>query len=244
MATLSQQRSAEDWQAEGDRRIAAGDTAGGDAAHCAAVAAAVRDPELLEAGSALAEGRLGVAERLLRPRLKRRPTDVAAMRMLAELAGRLGRYADAETLLRRALDLAPSFREARFNLATILHRRARSTDALAEIDRLLGVDPGNPSYRNLRAAALARLGEFDASLAAYAQPPRRPSAPAEGVDELWPRAQDRRADRRGGDGVPRGDRPGADARRGVVEFGQFEDGAVRRRRCCGDGGGTRFDDRR
>ena len=166
MATLAQ-LSAEEWQARGDELIAAGDAAGGDAAHCAAVAAAVRDPELLEAGAALAEGRLGVAERLLRPRLKRRPTDVAAMRMLAELAGRLGRYADAETLLRRALDLAPSFREARFNLATILHRRARSTDALAEIDRLLALDDGNPSYRNLRAAALARLGEFDAALDAY-----------------------------------------------------------------------------
>lgn len=178
MATVSHQRSAEDWQAEGDRRIAAGDAAGGDAAHCAAVAAGSRDRELLEAGAALAEGRLAVAERLLRPRLKRRPTDVAAMRMLAELAGRLGRYADAETLLRRALDLAPSFREARFNLATILHRRARSTDALAEIDRLLALDAGNPSYRNLRAAALARLGEFDTSLAVYrtllADHPRQP----------------------------------------------------------------------
>ena len=167
MATLTQ-LSAEDWQARGDRLIAAGDAAGGDAAHCAAVAAAVRDAELLQAGAALAAGRLGVAERLLRPRLKRLPTDVAAMRMLAELAGRLGRYADAETLLRRALALAPSFREARFNLATILHRRSRSTDALAEIDRLLALEPGHPSYRNLRAAALARLGEFDTALDTYA----------------------------------------------------------------------------
>ena len=161
-------RSAAEWQAAGDRHIAAGNPVAGDAAHCAAVAAAVRDPELLAAGAALAEGRLAVAERLLRPRLKRLPTDVAAMRMLAELAGRLGRYPDAETLLRRALALAPSFREARFNLATILHRRSRSTDALAEVAHLLTDDPGNPSYRNLRAAALARLGEFDAALADYA----------------------------------------------------------------------------
>ena len=165
---MARLRSAAGWQAEGDRRIAAGDTAGGDAAHCAAVAAAVGDAELMAAAAALAEGRIAVAERLLRPRLKRLPTDVAAMRMLAELAGRLGRYADAETLLRRALELAPSFREARFNLATILHRRARSTDALSEIDALLRLDPANPSYRNLRAAALARLGEFDTALADYA----------------------------------------------------------------------------
>ena len=160
--------TAAQWQARGDRLIAAGDVAGGDISHCAAVAAAIHDAELMAAAAALADGRIAVAERLLRPRLKRLPTDVAAMRMLAELAGRLGRYADAETLLRRALDLAPSFREARFNLATILHRRARSTDALAEIDRLLADEPANPSFRNLRAAALARLGEFDAAIAAYA----------------------------------------------------------------------------
>nr|WP_295658807.1 tetratricopeptide repeat-containing sulfotransferase family protein [Polymorphobacter sp.] len=160
--------TAEAWQDRGDRAIAAGDRASGDAAHCHAVAASVHDAELIAAAVALGEGRLAVAERLLRPRLKRRPTDVAAMRMLAELAGRLGRYRDAETLLRRALDLAPSFREARFNLATILHRRTRSTEALDEIVRLLALDPGNPSYRNLRAAALARLGDFDAALAVYA----------------------------------------------------------------------------
>ncbi|MBV8971134.1 MAG: tetratricopeptide repeat protein, partial [Sphingomonadaceae bacterium] len=160
--------STESLLTEGDRLAAAGAAARADAAYCAAVAAAVRDPELLAAGAALAEGRLAVAEPLLRTRLKRRPTDVAAMRMLAELAARLGRYADAETLLRRAVDLAPSFHEARFNLATILHRRSRSTEALAEVDRLLARDPRNPSYRNLRAAALARLGEFDAALDTYA----------------------------------------------------------------------------
>lgn len=159
--------SSAEWQARGDRLIAAGDRAGGDAAHCAAVAAGVGDADLMAAAAALSDGRIAVAERLLRPRLKAHPTDVAAMRMLAELAGRLGRYADAETLLRRALDLAPSFREARFNLATILHRRSRSTDALAEVDRLLVDDAANPSYRNLRAAALARLGDFAASLEAY-----------------------------------------------------------------------------
>jgi tetratricopeptide (TPR) repeat protein len=43
---------------------------------------------------------------------------------------------------------------------------------------LLALDPGNPSYRNLRAAALARLGEFDTALEAYrtllADHPRQP----------------------------------------------------------------------
>ena len=56
---------------------------------------ATADPELLAAGHALAADDLPRAESLLRQRLRRAPTDVAAIRMLAEIAARLGRYEDA-----------------------------------------------------------------------------------------------------------------------------------------------------
>ncbi len=107
------------------------------------------------------------AEQLLRPRLKDDPFDVAAIRMMAELAGRLGRYRDAEALLRRALELAPGFGPARANLATVLHRQNRSDEALVELDRLLAEEPDNPTHANLKAAASARLGEFDEAIALY-----------------------------------------------------------------------------
>ena len=56
---------------------------------------------------ALNENRLDIAERLLKPHLKEDPFDAAAIRMLAELAARIGRWKDAENLLRRAVELAP-----------------------------------------------------------------------------------------------------------------------------------------
>jgi predicted Zn-dependent protease len=55
------------------------------------------------------ENRLHEAEPLLRALLKEDPFDVRAIRMFAELAGRIGRYTDAENLLRRAIELAPDF---------------------------------------------------------------------------------------------------------------------------------------
>ena len=55
------------------------------------------------------ENRLDVAERMLKPHLKEDPFDVRAIRMLAELAARLGRLKDSETLLRRALEIHPNF---------------------------------------------------------------------------------------------------------------------------------------
>ena len=47
---------------------------------------------------ALNENRLDVAERLLKPHLKEDPFDVAAIRMLAELAARIGRLAGCREL--------------------------------------------------------------------------------------------------------------------------------------------------
>ena len=129
--------------------------------------AATRDPDMVRAAQALAANRLDVAEALLRARLKVRPHEVAAIRMLAELAGRLGRYADAETLLRRALGLAPDFDAARHNLAVVLHRQSKIEDALTEIDALMQRDPHAPGYRILRAAILVRLGNYAEAIAVY-----------------------------------------------------------------------------
>lgn len=132
-----------------------------------AIDAAVHDPGLRAAAIALLDNRLDSAEPVLRAHLKRNPYDVAAIRMLAELAGRLGRNADAEKLLRRALELAPGFVAARTNLATVLHRQNKTADALAELDRLNIEDPNNPGYANLRAAVLGRIGEFEEAIALY-----------------------------------------------------------------------------
>lgn len=129
----------------------------------------MRDPRLLEAALALHDNRLSEAEPLLRAHLKANPFDVAAIRMLAELAGRIGRLADAETLLRRAVELAPNFLKARSNLATVLYRQTKTAEALSELDALLAIDPGNAGNANLKAAAMGRIGEYEEAAALYGQ---------------------------------------------------------------------------
>ena len=149
------------------RRI--GDDEGAEQAELEAIHASVRDPVLIEAAEALLDNELATAEHILRPRLKAKPTDVAAIRMMAELAARLGRYGDAETLLRRALELAPGFAAARANLATILYRQNRPADAVMVLDALLVGDPANPAAQNLKAAALGRLGSYEEAIGLYEQ---------------------------------------------------------------------------
>jgi tetratricopeptide (TPR) repeat protein len=158
---------ADAWRALGDHLTAIGDATGADAAYAHQIKASTRDPRLLAPAVALQENKIAVAEALLREHLKQHPTDVAALRMLAEVAGRLGRYADAEFLLNRCLELAPSFLAARHNLALVLTRQNRAADALAEARHLLDLEPRNPGYRNLMASIQSQLGGYHESIRLY-----------------------------------------------------------------------------
>src|SRR3982751_5694179 len=99
------------------------------------------NPGLIEAAMALNENRLDVAERILKPHLKEDPFDAAAIRMLAELAARIGRLRDAENLLRRAVELAPAWAPAKANLALVLGRTGRPAEALELLEDVLAAGP-------------------------------------------------------------------------------------------------------
>jgi len=157
------------WRVLGDHLMAIGDSAGGDAAYARHVQSSTRDPLLAQAAAAMLANDLPTAERLLKSRLLESPTDVPAIRMLAEVAARYGRNDDAGKLLERCLELAPGFAAARYNYAVLLHRRNESAAALAQIEQLLAAEPRSPSYRNLYAVTLGRIGEYARSSQIYGQ---------------------------------------------------------------------------
>ena len=126
-------------------------------------------PRLIQAAAALHDNRLDIAERILKSHLKEDPFDVRAIRMLAELAARIGRLKDSEKLLRRALDIDPNFTPARSNLAMVLGRLGRPVEALELLDDISAADPEGAGNINLRAATLGRLGDFDEALGLYEQ---------------------------------------------------------------------------
>ncbi|MEP6940812.1 MAG: sulfotransferase [Rudaea sp.] len=156
------------WRELADHLDAGGDRAGSEQAYLRHVEHALHDAELMTAASALQANRIPEAESRLKQRLRHAPTDVVAIRMLAELAMRLDRSEDAENLLDRCLKLAPGFHAARHNYAIVLHRSNKPQAALAELERLLRDEPVNPAYRNLKAAILCRVGEYESAIAIYA----------------------------------------------------------------------------
>src|SRR5206468_9477033 len=99
--------------------------------------------------------------------LKEDPFDAAAVRMLAELAARIGRWRDAENLLRRAVELAPGWTAAKANLALVLGRMGRPAEALQLMDDIFAAEPNEIGHWNLKAATLGRLGDFEEAIRLY-----------------------------------------------------------------------------
>jgi tetratricopeptide (TPR) repeat protein len=159
----------EAWRFLADHLLAIGDAEGADAAYARHIQCSTRNPQLQQAAVAMLKNDIPLAERLLKTHLKQAPTDVAAIRMLAEVAVRYGQDEDAEKLLVRCLELAPGFSAARYNYAMLLHRQNKLSEALVEIERLLAIDPRNPSYRNLCAVIFSGIGEYKRSSRIYAE---------------------------------------------------------------------------
>ncbi|MHB8530502.1 MAG: tetratricopeptide repeat-containing sulfotransferase family protein [Caulobacteraceae bacterium] len=154
----------EAWRTLGEQLSLIGEDQAADNAFAELIRASVKDPILMQAADALIEGKLAVAEHLLRGRLRGHPTDVAAMRMLAETGTRLGRYGDVEALLDQCLGLAPSFSPARYNLAIVLYRQQKAAEAIPHLERLLSEAPSDPNYRNLTGACLGLIGEYSRAI--------------------------------------------------------------------------------
>ena len=120
------------WRDLYEVRAAQGDDVGAADAYRNAMGNKELDPLLRKALEFVGKGRLGAAEGICREYLKRRPHDVDAIRLLAEVGIALGSTGEAILLLERCLELAPSFHVARANYVTALARYQRFDEALKE----------------------------------------------------------------------------------------------------------------
>jgi tetratricopeptide (TPR) repeat protein len=125
------------------------------------------DPAVIRAMQYLKNGKVGPAERLTRDYLKENPTNVIAIRLLADIGIRVGVFDDAQKLLERCLELDPDFDLARLNYADVLKKRERLIPALEQVDKLLEKNPGRFPYLVTRAGILINMGDFERAIPAY-----------------------------------------------------------------------------
>ncbi len=155
------------WHALADVYSAMGENTLADAAYTKQLQYSSHNPELMKAAKQLVDNEVAIAERTLKTYLHEHPTDVSAIRMLAEVAARLGRDVDAENLLVRCLELSPSFHFARQNYSYVLNRNNKFEQVLQQSEILLKADPKNLSYMNLKAVALSKIGDYDNAIKLY-----------------------------------------------------------------------------
>ncbi len=140
-----------------------------EAAHAIrqALATTHAHPAVIKAIDLVQQERFGMAEGICRDYLKRNPTDVAVIRLLAEIGVRLGIRGDPEILLEDCLLLAPDFHLARNTYASALSEAQKYEQALSEIQYLERVDPQNFSHSILAASIEVMVGDYEAAIERY-----------------------------------------------------------------------------
>ncbi|MGY8986641.1 MAG: sulfotransferase [Sphingomonadales bacterium] len=155
------------WISLGDHFLLIGNVASSRKAFENNLTNSTNHPELIEVSNLLKEHKIHQAEKLARGIVIKYPTDVSAIRMLAEVGLKVGRLEDTKKLLERCLELAPSFHLARHNYAICLFRLQNLEQAMIQIKILLKTDPNNPSYLLLKGSVLVRKGDHKDALDLY-----------------------------------------------------------------------------
>jgi tetratricopeptide (TPR) repeat protein len=139
------------------------------AAAAASQAAALRalPPQVLRAASLACDGELDEAEPMVRAYLREDPGHVEALRLLARVLLQRGAADEAERLLAEIVERVPHDRSARADLARARIDALKHRSALEVVDGLLMLDPDNPHWQALRAAACLGLGRAGDAIALY-----------------------------------------------------------------------------
>lgn len=126
-----------------------------------------KNPDFIEATKLFEQDKTAKAEELARNIIKKHPTDVVAMRLLAEIGLKIGRLDDARNLLEYCVELAPYYDHARHNYAVSLYRKQKLEEAIKQIEILRERDPNNSNYPVLMAAIYVRKGDFEPAIEIY-----------------------------------------------------------------------------
>ncbi|MBT7334183.1 MAG: tetratricopeptide repeat protein [Gammaproteobacteria bacterium] len=112
----------------------------------------------------MAQNKLVKAETLCRQFLLEHPRHVEGMRLLADVAVRLGVLDDAEFLLESALAFDPSNQQVHMDYVQVLRKRQKFSAALSQAKSLLASAPNNLQFRSLCAVEYMQTGAYEQAL--------------------------------------------------------------------------------
>jgi len=115
----------------------------------------------------ISEGKFVKAEGLCKAFMQKNPQHVEGMRLLADIANRLGILGDAEFLLESAIEFAPDNTKVRIDYIQILRKQQNYKDALGQATLLLQQDSQNPQFQSVFAIECMQSGDYDMALQTF-----------------------------------------------------------------------------
>ena len=115
----------------------------------------------------ISEGKFVKAEGLCKAFMQKNPQHVEGMRLLADIASRLGILGDAEFLLESAIEFAPDNTKVRIDYIQILRKQQNYKDALGQAKVLLQQDSQNPQFQSVFAIESMQSGDYDMALQTF-----------------------------------------------------------------------------
>lgn len=155
------------WRAQAEILAATGEQSDAKAALAQAKRLKALPRALLTVTHLLSEGKLARAESICRDFLKTNPTHVEGMRLLADIATRLGIVEDAEILLVHAVQIEPDNIQVRLDFIQVLRKRQKFSKALAEAEALHKRDPNNPLFQSHLAIERMQTGDLAGALSLF-----------------------------------------------------------------------------
>jgi tetratricopeptide (TPR) repeat protein len=116
-----------------------------------------------------AQGKLFKAEAMCKAFLQKNPTHTEAIRLLADIAMRLGAMDDADFLLDSARQFAPKNVQVKIDYIKVLRRRQKFEAALDCSQQLLETDPENPQFLSVFAIAKMQVSDYANAVSLFDQ---------------------------------------------------------------------------
>jgi len=122
---------------------------------------------LLQVTHLVAEEKLIKGEVLCKNYLKTDPLNTEGMRLLADIATKLGVLNEAEYLLEAAINLAPDNIQIRLDFIQILRKRQKFKEALGQAKELYERNPANPVFKSQYAVESMQSGDYERALGLF-----------------------------------------------------------------------------
>ena len=124
-------------------------------------------PPLIAVTDLISQGKLVKAEKLCKAFMLKNPKHIEGMRLLADIAVRLGVLEDAEFLLETAVKFSPLSTKPRIDYIQVLRKQQKYEAALTHAKVLVEQEPKNPQFQSVFAVESMQSGDYDTALRTF-----------------------------------------------------------------------------